>query len=355
MTAKREEKEVQRIAVLFEEECKGGASFTSLKFGAFLDQWFDEYAKIKLKTRTIGTCQWLRKRVCAELGHMRLDKMTTRDIQRFIGKLAVSEREDQVGVKLSAKTVKNYVSLVSSVYEYAVTMQLVSKNPCKGATLPRKEKREREMLSLADTQKLLGLLSAETSEHIPLALFISLAIYTGLRRGELLGLEWRDINLEFGLLSVQRAAYYTKERGAFTDTPKTESSLRTIKLSDSILAQLTRFREWQRDYAASLGDKWRDSNRVFTNWCGDAMYTNAPERYFKRICRTHGLPTVTLHSLRHLNASILISAGLDVKTVQISLGHSSPSTTLNIYAHEFAMAQALASAAVANALERTIA
>ncbi|MDR1065025.1 MAG: site-specific integrase, partial [Oscillospiraceae bacterium] len=268
---------------------------------------------------------------------------------------AASEREDQAGTALSAKTIKNYVSLISSVFEYAVKMQLVPKNPCAGATLPRNEKHEREMLSLTDAQKLLGLLSAETGERTPLALFISLAIYTGLRRGELLGLEWRDINITLGLLSVKRAAYYTKERGAFTDTPKTKNSLRTLKLSDCVMAQLTRLREWQLNYAASLGDKWTDSGRVFTNWCGNAMYSNAPERYFKRLCRAYGLPVVSLHSLRHFNASLLISAGLDVKTVQASLGHSSASTTLDIYAHEFATAQALASAAVANALERTIA
>jgi integrase len=85
------------------------------------------------------------------------------------------------------------------------------------------------------------------------------------------------------------------------------------------------------------------------------MYTNAPERYFKKLCEQNGLPRVSLHSLRHLNASLLISAGLDVKTVQASLGHSSATTTLDSYAHEFQMAQAITSAAVTNALERTIA
>jgi integrase len=211
------------------------------------------------------------------------------------------------------------------------------------------------MLSLADAQKLLGLLSAEDGKDVPLAMFISLAIYTGLRRGEMLGLEWRDINMTDGLLSVKRTAYYTKERGAYTDTPKTKSSLRTLKLSKSIITRLTLFQEWQSLYASSLGDKWRDTGRLFTNWCGEAMYTNAPERYFKRLCKTNGLQIVSIHSLRHLNASLLISAGLDVKTVQASLVHSSATTTLDIYAHEFAASQALASAAVANALERTIA
>jgi integrase len=355
MTAKREEKEVQRIAVLFEEECKWGASFTAVKLETFIDQWFEEYANIKLKEQTLRGYKSIRQRINSELGHLRLDKVTTRDVQRFIGKLAATERENRKGVTLSAKTVKNSVSLISSVYEYAVRMHLIMKNPCTGVTLPRYERPEVEMPSLADTRILLDVLSQEIGNGEPLAVFLTLAVYTGLRRGELLGLEWRDIDFEHRLVSVRRAAYYTKLRGAYTDTLKTKSSFRTLRLSAAAIKWLEQYRDWQRGYAASLGDKWRDSGRVFTNWCGEAMYINAPERYLKQICRTHGLPIVTLHSLRHLNASLLISAGLDVKTVQASLGHSSASTTLDIYAHEFAVSQALASDAIANALERTLA
>jgi hypothetical protein len=110
MTAKQAEKEAQRQAVLFEVACEGGASFTAVKFWVFMDQWFQEYAQIKLKEQTIRSYKCAKKRVATELGHMRIDKITTRDIQRFIGKLFTTERGDKKGITLSGKTVKNYVS-----------------------------------------------------------------------------------------------------------------------------------------------------------------------------------------------------------------------------------------------------
>jgi len=116
------------------------------------------------------------------------------------------------------------------------------------------------------------------------------------------------------------------------------------------LSLVKRYREHQNEYAATLGDKWNDTDRLFTAWNGSPMYTNAPEKFFKKFCDMNGLRTVTLHSLRHLNASMLINAGLDVKTVQSALGHSHATTTMNIYVHEFQTAQARASEAVSNTL-----
>jgi len=257
---------------------------------------------------------------------------------------------------LSAKSIKDHVSLISTALDYAVKMLLVPKNPCKGVTLPRRDDVEREILSLSQTQELLSLLSGDSNTNIQLDMFLVLAIYTGMRRGELLGLKWSDIDFTHGLISIRRAAYYESGgRGAYIDTPKTKNSVRTLKISGYSLARVKAYREWQQPYAADLGDKWKNGDWVFTNWCGDLMYTNAPERYFKKLCESNGLPRVSLHSLRHLNASLLIYSGLDIKTVQGALGHSSATTTLNIYAHEFQMAQAIASAAITNALESALA
>jgi integrase len=95
-----------------------------------------------------------------------------------------------------------------------------------------------------------------------------------------------------------------------------------LKLPIEALALLTRYHDHKRVYAATLGDKWQDTDRLFTAWDGSAMYTNAPERFYKEFCAKHSLRTVTLHSFRHLNASMLINAGLDVKTVQAAMGPS---------------------------------
>ena len=344
MTDRQAEKEALRQAVLFEEEVKGGAtSCGTVKFDTFFTQWFSEYADLTVKAGTLRSYRSREKRIRLEIGHLRLDKITTRDIQRLVVKL---HNEGQ-----ATKTIKHYVSLISTVFRYAVKYQLVSKNPCTGVDFPRDDSKKREILTIPEVQQLFALLQQEPAENMQYVMFLTLAVYTGFRRGELLGLEWKDIDLNGGLVSVRRAAYQSKELGHYTDTPKSKRSLRTLKLPLEVLDMLTRYRDHQSAYAASLGDKWQDTDRLFTAWDGSYLYTNAPEEFYKRFCARHGLRVVTLHSFRHLNASMLINAGLDVKTVQAALGHANATTTLNCYAHEFQTAQARACEAVSNALQ----
>jgi len=234
MSEIKAEKEANRQAVLFEEKCKNGFSTTSVKFEIFLDQWFNEIAKIKYKERSLDTYEGLSKRVRKEIGHLRLDKITTRDIQRMISALIDGKRNDGKDGKISAKTVKQHVTLTSSVFEYAIKTQLVSYNPCKNATLPEHEKKERDIYSLDEASKFISLLSKETGHKFDLAVFLILAVYTGFRRGELLGLEWNDFSDGFSVVTVQRAACYSKKLGYFTSTPKTKKSLRTLKLPKEI-------------------------------------------------------------------------------------------------------------------------
>jgi integrase len=353
MSEKRAEKEAQRIAVLFEEECKGGVSFTSVKFGTFIDQWFEECANIQCKEQTLRSYGSARKRAKDELGHLGLNKITQRDIQRFIRKLVDTECENRPGKLLSSRTIRNTVYLVSSVFEYAVGTSLISKNPCKGVVFPDGDSKSREMYTQEEAQHFLDLLMSSGDEHnFQYIVCFILAIYTGFRRGELLGLEWRDFN--DGLVSVRRAAYYSSRKGHYTDKPKTKASMQTQKLPDVVWQLLLRYREHQAAYASSLGDKWISTGRLFTAWNGGPINVDSPLRMVHSFCDRHGLRHVTLHSFRHLYASLLIYSGLDVKTVQVSLRHASATTTLNIYTHEFDTARARASAAVGDSLNLTL-
>ncbi|GHU90501.1 site-specific integrase [Clostridia bacterium] len=344
----RAEKEAARQAVLFEEEVKGGASTSAIKFQTFMDEWFRDYAELSLKEETLKSYRSNRRRLGEEFGHLRLDRITTRDIQRFVGKLSSAPRNDGKAGILAPKTIKHHVTMLSSIFSYAVKMQIVLRNPCVNITYPRRHEKPREMLTLPEVQLLLTLLRKENDLMFPT--YLTLAMYTGLRRGELAGLEWKDINLDVGLLSVRRAAYYSTAKGYYTDTPKSKTSLRTLKLSADVLPLLRRYKAQQAATAATLCNKWHDTDRLFTAWDGGNMYSNAAEEFYKKFCKQHGLRVVTLHSFRHLNASLLINAGLDVKVVQSALGHSSAMTTLNTYAHEFQTAAARASEAVSTAI-----
>jgi site-specific recombinase XerD len=116
------------------------------------------------------------------------------------------------------------------------------------------------------------------------------------------------------------------------------------------MQMLREHKERQKVYADSLGNKWEEHDRLFTQWNGKPMSTNAPSLYFERFCTRHGLKFLNIHSMRHLNASIQIFAGIDVKAVQISLGHSQASTTLNLYTHAFQAAQAASMDGIVNVL-----
>lgn len=328
ITPKQIEKELNRQMVMFEEACNNGYQSKAIKFQDFAEDWFKQYAETKLKTQTVRCYHNCEGKVYKALGHLRMDKITTRTIQTFIVDL----------------------SFISSIFDYAVRMQVLTNNPCKNVVLPSKKAKDREVYSLDEVQQMLELFENESEANYKYTIFFTLAAFTGLRRGELLGLEWKDIDWEHDLLSVVRTSEYTKEKGIYTDTPKTESSVRFIKLPSEVMQKLKEFQTWQNGYKVKLGTKWIECDRLFTKTDGSPMGMRQPYRYFERFCERTGMRFVNIHSFRHFNASVLISNGVDVKTVQGCLGHSCASTTLNIYAHSFQEAQAKAMDSVASCI-----
>ena len=152
------------------------------------------------------------------------------------------------------------------------------------------------------------------------------------------------------MVRIRRTSQYLKERGVFTDTTKTAQSQRSLKLPAAVFDVLRKHRIEQAQERLLLGDRWHDSQRLFVNAFGEPMHPNTPYNWLKDFCRETGQRFLGVHHFRHLNATLLINSGTDVRTVSASLGHSQVTTTLNIYAHTFAEAQARAGEAVAEAL-----
>jgi integrase len=358
MTVKQAEKEAQKQAVLFEQSCKHGQVNTAVKFEDFVSQWFEGVATLDLKDSTLTNYRNYSKRINRSIGHMRLDKITARDVQKLILDLGSGERGDKYKVgKLAPKTIKNYVAFISTIFEHARKMQVVSHNPCKAVTLPKVKTTEREIYSQEEMQRIFELLFQEKEKNLHFVLYFTMAVFTGFRRGELLGLEFRDIDFERQIVKINRTSNYTKDKGIFTDTPKTKSSYRTLRLSPELMNFLLQYKLHRDDYTESVGDKWHGkiesfngelvpNDRLFTQWNGLPMHPNAPSLFFERFCNRHGLKYLNLHACRHYTASALINARLDVKTVQAYLGHSAATTTLGIYCHEFQTAEAAAMEAI---------
>lgn len=354
MTDKQIQNELKRQEVLFEEECSKGAVTACIKFEDFAEQWFKEYAEIRLKPKTIESYRWMSKRIFKAIGFMRMDRITARHVQKFIVDMTEEKRGDgrnKRGGKLSAKTIKEHVSMISTVFDYAIKMQVVSYNPCRAVTLPRPDKEKREVYTLEEVQKMLVLFEQEPEKHFKHTLFYIIAVYTGFRRGELLGLEWKDIDFVNQTVTVNRTSIYSRYKGGtYTETPKTETSYRTLKLPDVVIDKLIAWKELQNEQRQKVGNKWVDTDRIFTKWNGLTIDGNAPGQFFKDFCQRTGMRYVCNHSFRHFNASVLINNGIDVKTVQSCLGHSAPTTTLAIYCHTFQAAQVRAMECVANTI-----
>ena len=251
---------------------------------------------------------------------------------------------------LSTKTQKNYLGFLSGVFQYAISCNMIAKNPCKGVHVIITTSKERDVYTLEEAQEFLEHLENAQMKY---KVFFTLAIFGGFRRGEILGLEWSDVDFDEHTISINRTSLYTKEKGVFTSTPKTKSSERTLKLPEEIFVTLREFQKEQAKQRLLVGDRWQDTDRLFTQWDGSPMGPDTVRHWLTKFCEEEGLRYVSVHSFRHLNASLLISNGADVKTVSAALGHAQPTTTMNIYAHSFAEVQARASEALADSLNLT--
>ena len=338
------EKEVQRQAVLFEESCKQGTSVTAAKFENFARDWFKDYAELKLKRNTVISYHNKERRIYAAIGHLRIDKITPLDIQRLVRSL--------VADGLSTETVKGHVRLVSVILNYAAKKRLLTYNPCITVDYPMTQEINREFYTVEEVKRLLEILRDEDEKYKPFALFFALAAYTGARRGELIGLEWKDLDFNNDTLTIARAYYYdAHKKEFFTDAPKTRTSRRSLKLPAHLMNTLKDFKEWQDQQRDIVGGSWVDTDRLFTRWNGVPMNPNAPAAYLKQLSKRTGIRKVSIHSFRHFNASALINSGVDVVTVQTALGHSTAATTLSIYSHAFNTAKTRAMEAIANVID----
>ena len=337
MTERQIKKELQRQTILFEESVAHGYKTTAVKFQTFAEEWFEEYAKLNLRSTTFERMRQLTKRVYPAIGHLRMDKITARQLQGFVNSLAKDGASEKTGKPLASKTILHHLSFISDVFSYAVKMDMLSDNPCRKVTVPKGEAKEKPIYS---QEEVASLLTKINGEPIKYKAFFFLIAYSGFRRSEMLGLEWKDVDFEHDTITIKRTSNYTAGRGTYTDKTKTKRSQRVLKISPYIMSILKELKDEQDEDAFRLGNKWVETDRLFVKWNGEPMNNQTPYGWLKEFCEKIELPFYGIHSFRHFAASALISAGLDVTTVSGALGHSNSGTTLNVYSHMFQNAQA---------------
>lgn len=221
--------------------------------------------------------------------------------------------------RLSAKTIQHYHRLLSSIFATAVKWQVIFSNPCSRVDPPKAPRKEAHYLDEKQAVRLLTLLEDEPEQYRTM---ITLLIHTGLRRGELCGLQWSDIDFEHLTLSVSRSLSYQPNTGLTTSDTKTFSSRRVIKLTPDAAQILTAHKSEQDKLRESVGDQWDDHDLLFTQWNGKPIYPDTLTSWFHKFIERNNLPPVSIHSLRHTNATLLIAAGTNIRAVAAHLGHA---------------------------------
>ena len=350
MTGRQADKEAERQAVLFEEKVRSGrAGSGNIRFADFAAQWFTDYAKDRLKPTTYARYVQLSERTYAAIGHIRLDKLHPQHLVAFYAQLAEPGQNKRTGGGMAPKTIKHYHTFISSVLDRAVKWGLIPDNPCRRLDAPRVPPRE---IQCMDDEQAVRFLECLEEEPLETRLMFTLLLMTGIRRGELLGLEWKDIDFDSGTIMIRRTSQYTPGRGIYTESTKTAGSVRKLCVAAEVVELLRAYRSEQNEYRLALGDRWQANDRLFTQWDGKPMSPNTPYLTLERLTKRHGLPGISIHSLRHTNATLMIQQGLNVKTVSSLLGHTQTSTTMNIYAHQLKNANRQAAEAMADTLLR---
>lgn len=318
---------------------------------ANLAEEFMNYHGKRLAIATAAHYQYmLDGRILPEFGKMYVQDLSPRDIRRFYQKLeqtpALTARS-KTG-KLSGNTILHYHRCLHAMLTFAVRAGYISINPADAVEPPRNDRQETAFYELDDCRKLLEALDALPDTQW--RLFFYMSIYTGMRPGELIGLNWQDI--AGNVLTVRAGAVYVNGKGTIrTDRPKTQKSIRMIDLPPAVMTLLHQHRKEQAEYRLGFGGDWPEPDAVFTGATGCRLNISSPTQKFQKIVKEYGLRPITLYGLRHTAATIMIAQGLNARDVAARLGHAQTSTTLNIYAHAFMDANTRATNAIAEALE----
>ncbi len=231
---------------------------------------------------------------------------------------------------LDANTVKHYLRLTSTILSTAVEQQYILENPMERVKMPRMQ--EKDVCCLT-REKALELLTSIQEEPPKYRTAITVLLYTGMRREEILALKWKDIDFAHNIIDIHASIQYIPHKGLIYGEPKTKSSRRIIKVSNVAMQALSEYRDYQMQQYKQLGMEFNPNCFIFEGYDGVLMRPNTLTHRFHKIIKEHDLPPVHLHSLRHTMATLLIDQSLPLTAITASLGHSSPHTTALIYAH----------------------
>ncbi|HEU5380512.1 MAG TPA: site-specific integrase [Ktedonobacteraceae bacterium] len=289
------------------------------RLGEYIQDWLENTHKSKLRLSVYLNYKKHVRHIVADLGTIWLQKLTPQHVQSFLSK--------KLNEGLSPKYVREMLGVLNLALANAVKWGYLSRNVCDVVTRPRIPKHEITPLTLEQAQRF--------RQHIQghrLEVLITMAVVTGMRRGELLSLRWSEIDFRRGIVQVLHTVDRFAGHGYIEGEPKSAAGLRSIRLPGFLLEMLHQHQARQLEIQ-SRNKQWEERGLVFPNLRGGYLHPNHMGEAFRELLQQAGLPLIRFHDLRHSAATILLSMGVNIKVIQELLGHSDIAITLRVYGH----------------------
>lgn len=310
-----------------------------------LGQWLDNYVVINTRARTAeGYRMICEKHLIPNLGNIGVTQLQPTQVQSYYSKAMADGRTDGKG-GLSARTVKHHHRVFSEALEYGIRKGLLARNILKQVTAPRPVTQEMNTLSEYQVETLLAAARQTPYYHI-----IHLALFTGMRRSELLGLRWKDADMALSAVRVTQALHRLANQETVFTEPKTARSRRSVALSPAAVSDLREHYVKQKAIRDALGCPIADDDLVFANPDGSPLSPSTVSHAFSDLCQKAGIEGIRFHDLRHTHATMMMKRGVFPKVVQERLGHSSFAVTMDVYSHVVPGMQELAAMAFEDGL-----
>lgn len=298
-----------------------------IKFGEYLDYWLKEYCYNNLSINTIeGYEQYINRHIKPSLGNIQLDKLKPLQLQTFYSEKLENGKINGKG-GLSKQTVRTLHRIIHGALTQAVKWQLVVRNVADCVEPPKPKKYEAKFLDDEQTNLIINKIK-DTDIYIP----VIIAIYTGMRRGEVLGLSWQNVNFEKKYIRVVQELSCTKQ-GLKILPPKTNKSIRNIAIPDTLVKILKNHKAEQIKNKLLFGSEYQNLDMVCTYQNGKLFYPKRFSAKFNEFLRKNDLPVIRFHDLRHSHASLLVKIGIQPKVISERLGHSNIGITMDLYSH----------------------
>jgi integrase len=309
-----------QVAALIQAGQTGFTDAGKLSIRDFFDRWMNATAPT-LRAATVRRYRDLaRLHIVSVIGHLRLAKLTLGDVQRLYA--------DRLAAGLSPTSVRHLHSLLHRALADAVRWGLIVRNVTDVVDAPRRSTPEARTWSAPDVNAFLASAAGDRWEAL-----WRLALLTGMRRGELLGMRWTDVDFDAGALAVRRTLSRGSRSKLEPGEPKTASGRRRISLPASAVESLRRHRRYQVELRLAGGPAYEDADLVFATELGRPIHPNSLNYRFRRLIEQAGVPAIRFHDVRHTCATLLLSEGVHPKVVQERLGHADIAMTINLYSH----------------------